>query len=316
MNRANKITEGALLTSVYIILLLIVLFVPFVFLFGLFILPIPFILFTSRHGYQAGLILFMLALGLSVFFAAAISFPITVLTGIGGLVVGHLMFKQRSPYETWALGTVGFVLATVTVIALLQFLFNINIYNELHNIIDESILMTESVLNQIGLGPQGEEQIKLIEEQMRTYPDLLPAMITILSVCLAFFSQWLSYKILNRTRNERYFFPPFKQFNLPKTVLWLYLITLLSSFFIQDSSSTISIGILNIITLLMMLIIIQGFSFVFFYADHKQWPKALPIFVVIITFIIPFLFMLFIRIVGIIDLGFDLKERVAVAGKK
>lgn len=50
MNQSRKLTDGALLLVIYVMLLLITIFVPILTMIGMFLLPIPFILYTARHG--------------------------------------------------------------------------------------------------------------------------------------------------------------------------------------------------------------------------------------------------------------------------
>jgi uncharacterized protein YybS (DUF2232 family) len=54
--------------------------------------------------------------------------------------------------------------------------------------------------------------------------------------------------------------------------------------------------------------IIQGLSLVFYYAHAKRMGKALPIIAVVFAVLIPVVLYI-IRILGIIDLGFDLRSR-------
>lgn len=316
MNQAKKITDGALLTAIYIVLLLIVIFVPFIMLIGLFILPIPFIMYTTRHGYRPALLMLFAALSFSLLFATIVSLPVTLLMGIGGIVIGNAVHKQLKPYETWARGTVGFIVGIILVILLLQIVMNINIYTEMQTMIEESIDMTKKLLTQFGAGEGELKQLGPIEEQMRAFPDLLPSSIAVTSILIAFVSQWLSYKIMNRAENRQLFFPPFKQLNFPISIIWIYFLALIIMLATMNTTGSLYIATINIMALVTTLIAIQGYSFIFFYADHKKMHKAIPIVVTVVTLLIPFFFMFIIRILGIIDLGFSLKARLANEGKK
>lgn len=316
MNRAKRITDGALLLTIYIVLLLLVVYVPFVYLIGIFTLPVPFIIFTSRYGVRNGMIMLIASLSLTFIFATVVSLPITLMAGIGGVALGDAIYKERPAYESWARGTVGFIIGILIVIGLLQLLLNINIYAEVQMMMEESIKMSRSIMTQLGLGAEALQQLEMFEAQMRTFPDLLPSSIAITSILMAFLSQWLSYKIMNRTENKKLFFPPFKQFNLPISVIWIYFFALLFTFFVTETSGTLYIAVVNVMALTVTLIMIQGYSFIFFYADHKNMHKSIPIIITIITLLFSFVFMFIVRIIGIIDLGFQLKARLAHTNKK
>lgn len=316
MNRTKSITDGALLTTVYIVLLLLVLFVPFVFMLGIFILPIPFIIFTAKYGIRNGCLMLLAALGLTFIFATIVTLPLTLFAGIGGVAVGQAIYKQYPAYETWAQGTVGFIIGTLAIIAIMHFVLSVNIYTEVQAMIDETIEMARSMLTQFGAGADMMQQVELFEAQMRMFPDLIPASITIMSIFFAFIGQWLSYKILNRMENKQLYFPPFKQFNLPIFIIWIYFIALLLTFFVTESSGMLYIAVINVMALMVTLIMLQGYSFIFFYADYKKMHISVPIIVTIVTLVFSFLFMFIVRIIGIIDLGFQLKARLAHAEKK
>lgn len=311
MNQSKKITDGALLTAVYIVLLLIVVFIPIIQLFGLFILPVPFIMYAAKYGFKPSIIMLIVSIILSLIFATAISLPITILAGVGGIVVGSGIYRKKNAYEIWAQGTVGFIIGFVVVLALLQFVFAINIFTEMDMAIKEAMEMSRSLLNQFNIGEEAREPLKVLEEQMLQFKDLIPSSIAIASMLFAFLGQWVSYKVMNRIENKQFRFPAFKDLNFPVIIIWIYFFALILSFMDLDTNSVFYMVLVNVMALTIVFIVIQGFSFVFFYMDHKNIHQSVPIIIVIITLFLPFLFMFIIRIIGIIDLGFSLKKRIA-----
>lgn len=315
MTNSNKITEGALLTSAYIILVLMTAFIPLLGTFTFFALPIPFILYTAKHNWQPALMMFIVATVLSLIFATLFSLPMTLLMALGGIMIGKAMYDKRSPYETWARGTVGFIIGLVIVFLIVEFLFQIDIFAEVDQVIAETISIMQSMSNQVGINNEIDAQMELLEDQMHLFKDLIPASMALVSILLAFIAQWLSYKIMNRVEQRSLYFPKFTSFNLPISVVWLYLVFLILSFFIEDDGSSLYIVVMNIVLLLMMLLAIQGFSFIFFYADYKKVSKAIPIIIVVITLLIPGIFLLIVRLLGVIDLAVGLKKHITESEK-
>lgn len=311
MNQSKKITDGALLTAIYIVLLLIIIFIPFVITFGIFLLPVPFVIYAARHGWKPALIMLLVAILLSFIFATVISLPVPLLVGIGGILLGGAIHRDLKPYEVWAQGALGFIIGMVLVLLTLQFVANFNIYQEMDVAIEDSIAMTREIFGQMGLDTETEEQLEQFENQMYAFKDLLPSSIAIASIFLAFISQWISYKVINRMENKKLSFPPFKNFNLPVSLIWIYFFALILSFVDLGQGSGLYLVVMNVVALTIVLITIQGYSFIFFYADHKKLHKSIPIIIVVITLLLPFLFLFLIRIIGIIDLGFSLKARLA-----
>lgn len=311
MKEANKITEGALLTAIYIALLLVVIFIPFIFMIGLFILPTPFIVYAKRHGYEPAIVMFFVASALTLLFATLVSLPITVLAGIGGIAIGTALHRGRKPYETWARGTVGFIVAMLIIIFIMQFVLDVNIYEQTETLVEESLEMTKAMMVTMNFDVDQMEEFTALEEQMRMFPDLLPASIAIMSILLALGSLWVSYKIISRIEKKRLSFPPFRQFSLPKGIVFAYFITLLMTLMISDKDGTIYIAALNATLLLIILLIIQGFSFIFFYSDFQKWSRGIPVIIVIVSLLIPFLSMIIVQFIGIIDILLDIKGKIS-----
>lgn len=314
MSQSKKITDGALLMAIYIVLLIMSVFIPLFILIGLFILPIPFIIYASKYNWKPTLLIIILALILSLMFATIMSLPLTILASFGGLAIGTALYNKENSYQTWAKGALGFILGMLIVFLAAQFVLGINIETELNTLIDESFEMTEKIMEQAGNAGQLEEQMTLVKEQMQNITLLIPASIVISSIFTSLITTFLAYKVMNRVGKEKYYFAPFKSFNLPMSVFWLYFLVIILSFFNQDTT-TLGVIILNSMFILTTLMVLQGYSFIFFYADLKTWPKAIPIIVIIISILIPLIMMLVIRLLGIIDLGFGLKKRLGSQAK-
>src|SRR5699024_1134402 len=103
---------------------------------------------------------------------------------------------------------------------------------------------------------------------------------------------------------------PFNKFNLPVSIIWLYLIALLASLFTNAEDSSTYIVAFNVITLLSALLIIQGFSFLFFYAYLKNWTKVIPFIILGLSVLFPLILMFIMRFIGILDIGLGLKKRM------
>ncbi|MEH7584161.1 DUF2232 domain-containing protein, partial [Priestia megaterium] len=105
--------------------------------------------------------------------------------------------------------------------------------------------------------------------------------------------------------------PPFREFKLPKSILWYYLIALILSFpsFNIEQGTFMYVAIINIVMGLQMLVVLQGISFIFYFSHQKGYAKAIPIVVTILALIIPIILQI-VRILGIIDLGFNLRKQL------
>src|SRR5699024_1390686 len=187
-------------------------------------------------------------------------------------------------------------------------------FTEMDQIIDESLEMSKTMMQAFPSSVSMDEAFELVEEQMRFIKNLIPAIIILLALLLSFIGQWVSYKILNRIEQKGLKFPPFKFFNFPLSLIWVYLITIMLTFVDLDVDSTLYFVLVNAEMICVTFLTIQGFSFLFFFAHHKKWHRSIPIVLLVVSIILPFL-MYIIRIVGIIDLGLSLKKKLSEQGQ-
>src|SRR5699024_12025751 len=82
MNKSKQLTEGALLTAVYIVLLLIVFFIPVLQLVGIFVLSVPFAIYAAHHGCKPIIVIAFVALLFTAIFATIISLTMSFLSTI------------------------------------------------------------------------------------------------------------------------------------------------------------------------------------------------------------------------------------------
>ncbi|MGX4671189.1 YybS family protein [Cerasibacillus sp. JNUCC 74] len=309
MNQSKRMTDGALLTAVFIVILLASMFIPILSVAAILFLPIPFIMFTSRYDWKPALLMLVAAILSSILVATFISIPLAVPAAIGGIMIGGAIHKNLSAYETWARGTFGFIIGLLFAFVFTQVVLQVNILNEFKQITDESFKMSASLMEQFTTEEQTEAFQKSMEQAVTLLTNLFPFFLVCAAVSQALISQWLGYKLINRLERKKLRFPPFRTLRFPVSILFIYLFALFSSYMITDPDSMLFMAAQNFIFIIQMLLTIQGFSFLFFYAHHKKMTKAFPIICVVIAlFMAPLLFI--VRFIGIIDLGLNLRDRL------
>ena len=317
MNQSKKITDGALLTRIFIVLLLLQFFVPFLSMIVMFLLPVPFIMYAYKHDWKPSILVFILALILSALLMSVVSIPFTVLAGFGGIMIGTAMNRNLSAYESWARGTVGFVIGLLLFLIIGQMVFQVHFVEEFNQMVQESFEMSSKTLEQFGLLDEATmDELEVVEEQILAMQNLLPVWLVVTALILALVSQWISYKIINRVDHQQFRFPPFHQLKFPILVFWIYFIAFFMVLIDMDQDGMLFIAVQNIHMLAGILLIIQGFSFIFYYSHHKHQSKTLPIMSIILAVIVAPLVLPLIRIIGIIDMASSLRKRIATGKPK
>src|SRR5699024_4391496 len=103
--------------------------------------------------------------------------------------------------------------------------------------------------------------------------DFLPAGLAFAAILLAFISQWISYKVMNRLDDQTLRFPPFRTMKMPVSIVWIYFFALIVTFFDLDSDSLLLIASENVRMVAGMLMMIQGFSFIFSFPIIRKCPR-------------------------------------------
>lgn len=315
MKSSNIIANGAMLLAIYVVLLLISLYIPILDLLTLFLLPIPIVWFVSKYGTKPSIPFIVAALILSAIFGTVFSVPLTVLASIGGFTLGLTFYYQKTAYERLVISTVGFLFGFIAVLGIIQLFFEINLVEEMNQLLETSFETTYEIMGPL-MNEEIEQQMDTMKESLLGFKYLIPSLLVLVSLLHAFITQWVSQKMMNRLERKSFHFPPFREFKLPVSVIWYYLAGLLLIWLNPEVSSLLNQIGLNLYYLLGMLLVLQGFSFIFYLSHEKKWPKAVPVLVVILSLFLSFMFLYIIRILGIIDLGFSLRDRIQKNGAK
>lgn len=305
--KTKNITEGAVLLGVYVLLLLMTLFIPGIGVITLFALVVPFVIYTIRNDWKTGIWFAVLANILSLLMGSLPALVLSIPMSSVGVVMGYLIAKNSSRYAILGAATgmylLNLVLGYITAIVL----FEINIAAMINELLNDSLKNAEAM--SAYLGQDSEESMKQMQEMVGQFNYLLPSGMVTIAFAFAFISQLITGFVLKRLKVPVQPFPPFRDFTLPKSLLWYYVIVILLSLIEMEEGSTLFLATMNLSYILMLLMTAQGMSFIFHFCYERKIPKAIPIIVLILSFLItPMLYI--IRMVGIIDLGFDLRKRL------
>ncbi|TYS69437.1 DUF2232 domain-containing protein [Sutcliffiella horikoshii] len=308
MKETKHITEGAALLGIYVLLLLMTLFIPIIGLVTFLALVVPFVIYTARNGWKSGIWLIVVAGVLSVVIGSPVALTFSIPASTVGLAMGHLIQKNASRYAILGAATGVFLLNYILAYVVAIVLFNIDFIEVLQEMIRESMRASEAIATSLGQ-ENAKEALEVFENALGYTTYLLPTMLVLTSFVHAFFSQLITVFILKRLKMKVSPFPPFRELVLPKSLLWYYLIVLILSLMAPEEGTTLFMVVLNLSFILMLLMTVQGFSFIFFFCHLKKISKAIPITLVILSFLItPLVYI--IRMIGIIDIGFQLRERI------
>ncbi len=310
-NQTKAMTQGAMMIALFLLLVALAFYVPLINLLAFVFAPLPLAWYSATYNRKLAIGVSLLAVAASILVGNVLIVPLALILAIVGLVIGVCLREKKSKiYLMMATGTA--ILLTFA----LQFILLVRFFDM--NFIEESLQFAratyEESLQYSAKLTGGEVQIEDQLNQMFSMMEMtMPASITIFIFGLAFMWILVLLPLLKRLKVEVPKFPPFRDMRLPRAILWYYLIVLSINLFIQpEYGSAFYVVMLNLSMILWVLLTVQGISFLHFVIDAFHYPRFLKVLATIVA--IPM--YSFIVLVGIIDLGFNLREWVKAKSEK
>ncbi|WNV19838.1 YybS family protein [Bacillus sp. SI2] len=309
MKNTKFITEGAALLAIYAMLLLISMYVPILGAVVTFALPLPFILLTIRYKLSSAFVIFTAALFITVIVSQPMNLVKTTMFGLIGIVLGDMYKKQKKPVEILMAGTLAYLIGIMLIyVASIKF-FNIDLMKQMQNMFNESMTQSEKIVTAAGM-PISKEQKELFVQMNDILQTVFPSILVMVSVCLSWITVIISGSALRKLKHDVIPWPKFKDIQLPKSIVWYYVIFILLSTFIKvEPTSYLHMVFSNLYVIFALLLVLQGLTFIAFLAHSKGFTKGVPIISFIACMFIPMLFPL-VTILGIIDLGISLRSKI------
>jgi len=303
--RSKEIAEGGLFSGIFAVLLILTLYTPLG-LISIYLLPVPTIIFGYRNSSKGGLVVVLVNLLLGQLFAGIYGLFIGLVTGTVGLAMGVLYRRNGSIFALIGGGLVTIV-NLIFVLAISNFLFKVNIVENIKEYLLQSLNTIEAIIK--SADPLlADQAFTAYQDFFNTIEIIIPFMIITFSVLFTMINYSVSRMILNRLGTKIEGLPPFREWTLPKSVFYYYIITIIAMMTPLMEQAVFKTIFANLYPLLQILFIIQGLSFVFFYVFQKKKGKAWQVIASICAFI-PLLSQV-IHLLGIFDLGLNLRKKL------
>ncbi|SFC17174.1 Uncharacterized conserved protein YybS, DUF2232 family [Bacillus sp. OV322] len=311
LNNGRKVAEGGVLLALYSILLLLVVQLPFL-IFLFFFLPAPFILAAIKQKLSWSFGMLFMASLLATVLGMVSQIPMVLVTGLVGITIGYHIQHDKSPILMFIRTVLVFIAGFAIMAASAALFFHINFISLYKQFMKQALLQIDKsagLLSSMGQTSAGQFKDQFIE-RAELIMTLLPSLIVTASIFMVLLFLWAAHPILKRFSPKKTAWPRFREIQLPKSILWYYLITMILLAVIHpDKGSTWYIVLMNLFSILQFFMTIQGLSLFFYISYIKKLPKAVPVILVIASFFIPII-QSAVRLLGIIDLGFPFREYI------
>lgn len=307
VKNARTLTEGALLLAIYTVLLLITAYVPVLSIISIFFLVLPFIIYSEKHGIKPALIMLAAAVFISLLAGAfLITLPLTLSFGTVGIIIGWMLKNKKSKMLIYLVSSFVFLVSSVIEYIVSILLLDMNLIQEFIAWFEKVLINAIQRAEEMGQ-PLPSGNMEDIRSSMELFEILLPSFFLTSSLGVMLIIISVNFPLLRRIGIHSAKFPPFRNWKLPQSIVWYYLITLILMIIARPEMGTyLHVVVFNLFYVLQLLLVVQGLSFIYFFAHLKNWPKGLVILITVLAFPL----YEFVRILGIIDLGFDLRQRL------
>lgn len=291
------------MTALFAVLLAISVYVPVLSLVSTLFLALPIAWYSAKYPAKASALVAVVGVVLSFLIGGLLSLPLALIHIPLGLMIGLSIHYKKSKLFMFMGSSIVLLLSLMLqYVAAIAFL-GINFIEKLTTRAQNFYERTGVQLEQ--LGSESVEQYKELGAQiMLTFETFLPTLLILSVFTIVWVLLLILLPILKRLGIEVPKFPPFREMRLPKSVLWYYLIVILVSLLSDFEQGTMAYFIFaNASMLLQFLLFLQGVSFYHFYIHQEGWPRWVTVIVTI--FAVPL--QSFTSIIGILDLGFDIR---------
>ena len=304
-NQTKRLAYGAMMIAIFAIMVAISSYVPVISLIATFFAVLPIAWYSANFDRKSSIFVGFIGCMLTFFFGGLLILPFSLIFASAGIVIGDgLRLKKSKLFLLLSTGITVLITFAIQYVISLK-LLEIDVIKESMNLMRESYEKTNELAESItGKVAIEADMLNLMFNMIET---AIPALITISVFTFTFIVVTLNLPLLKRLGVNVPKFNAFKNMRMPKAVLWYYLIILSIDLFIRPEAGTVlHVICLNFSVILWLLLTIQGISLVHYFLDLYRSPKILIVLVTIMA--IP-LYSIYVMI-GIIDLGFDIRKLV------
>lgn len=305
-NQTKRIAHGAMMIALFTILIAIAIYVPVLNLIAMLFAPLPLAWYSAKYDRSSSVLVAVLGCIIPFFFGGLLALPFSLIFAAIGVVMGDALRLKRS--KVFLLMSTG---VTILITFAIEYLISIKMLETdfikrfmefMRENYSQAMTLSES-LN----GQQSAITVEKMNVMFDTMETVIPASITLGVFLFAFIIITINLPLLKRFGVNVPKFSAFKDMRLPRAVLWYYLIVLSINLFLSPEPGTALFVIcLNFSIVLWILLTLQGISFVHFCLDAYGSPSFLKVLITIMA--IP-LYSYFV-LIGIVDLGFDIRSFV------
>ncbi len=304
-NQTKALVQGAAMVAIFTLMMIISAYIPLAFMLVFLFAPLPFAWYSAKYKRSTSILVAIVGCILTFITSGLVILPFAFIFALVGIMIGAAIRQQKSKLYLFMSSGIAVLLSTAIVFLAYVRLAGINMVEigveMAKKNYEQTAAMSQNLTGQSTITP---DQVEAVSKMMEL---TVPSTVTLGAFFVAFVLMSINLPILKRLGLNVPKFAPFQHMRLPRSILWYYMIILCINLFIRpEPGSTLDVIVLNVSYILWVLLILQGISFIHYFISKK----GMPIGVKWIATLLAIPLSSFMILLGIIDLGFDVRSLV------
>ncbi|MDM5231101.1 YybS family protein [Lysinibacillus pakistanensis] len=304
-NQTKALVQGAAMVAVFTLMMIISAYIPLAFMLVFLFAPLPFAWYSAKYKRSTSILVAIVGCILTFITSGLAILPFAFIFAVLGIIMGSTIRQQKSKLYLFMSSGIAVLLSTAIVFLAYLRLAGINMVEigveMAKKNYEQTATMSQNITGQSTITP---DQIEAVSKMMEL---TIPSTVTLGAFFVAFILISINLPVLKRLGLNVPKFSPFQHMRLPRSILWYYMIVLCINLFIRpDLGSTLDVIVINVSYILWVLLILQGISFIHYFISKK----GMPVGVKWIATLLAIPLSSFMILLGIIDLGFDVRSLV------
>jgi len=304
-NQTKALVQGAAMVAIFTLMMIISAYIPLAFMLVFLFAPLPFAWYSAKYKRSTSILVAIVGCILTFITSGLAILPFAFIFAVLGIIMGAAIRQQKSKLYLFMSSGIAVLLTTAIVFLTYLRLAGINMVEigveMAKKNYEQTATMSQNITGQSTITP---DQIEAVSKMMEL---TIPSTVTLGAFFVAFILMSINLPVLKRLGLDVPKFSPFQHMRLPRSILWYYMIVLCINLFIRpEFGSTLDVIVINVSYILWVLLILQGISFIHYFISKK----GMPVGVKWIATLLAIPLSSFMILLGIIDLGFDVRSLV------
>ncbi|CAM3193316.1 DUF2232 domain-containing protein [Filibacter tadaridae] len=301
-DNARKITYGAMMIALFVILLAVSFYVPLIGVITMLFIPLPIILYRLRYDRALSVLVTVVGIFLSVLIGGIALVPFAFVHGLLGLVIGDTLKTGKTKLYTFMASGLALLITGMIMYVGAVLFFKFNIIEEVFENMRTAQDQVKTLMESYGGLPEGFDEA--MAASFTFYEYALPSIFIIMAYLVTFTIVVPNVAIVKRLGHNVSTFQPFRNMKLPVITVILYGLLLITPYMIKmEPGTNLFLISVNATIILRFLFLLQGISFIHYYLSEMKLPKVVTVVATLLALVLSPI----TTILGIVDAGMNVR---------